>query len=217
MWIRDFSAVLLAGLFIILPAGACAPAGGPAGRTGRRPRRWRASIRGPELPHRQVGGRPWRSARAGDRPVSPGRRPHAAGLRQRDLPDGRAAEVTVDLTSIDTKLPVRDGNIIRAYFDTAVYPRARADLQVVSAEQQPGGQIRVQATAELDLHGARSSLAPVTLELEPVPPGLPGANPGTDRRVVGRVRDAGGGVAGGVRPRGDRPRRLRRVRRPRVA
>ncbi len=26
MWIRDFSAVLLAGLFIILPAGACAPA-----------------------------------------------------------------------------------------------------------------------------------------------------------------------------------------------
>ena len=71
---------------------------------------------------------------------------------------GATATVSVDLTSLDTEMPIRDTNIEEAYFQTQVFTTASVDLVITSSSPLADGSVQATADASLTLHGI---LAPV--------------------------------------------------------
>ncbi len=77
------------------------------------------------------------------------------------ISDKGKAVVTVELTSVDTNIPIRDERLQEMLFETDKYPRAtvrgKIDMDVID-ELVPGDSIRVDTELTLDLHGAEFSI-----------------------------------------------------------
>ena len=70
-------------------------------------------------------------------------------------------QLSVDLDSVDTLIPIRDERMRKLLFDTAKFPTAKVEAQVnpeVLAEVAGGGTVNTEIPVNLSLHGVERSL-----------------------------------------------------------
>lgn len=81
---------------------------------------------------------------------------HRFTALQGTIAEDGAAEILIDLDSVDTGIEIRDERMREHFFQTDTYPQARIsaaiDLAALS-EMQPGDRIRLPIEAMLELHG----------------------------------------------------------------
>lgn len=77
--------------------------------------------------------------------------------------DSGKAQLTIDLTSVDTNIDIRDERMRNMLFETAKYPTAMLSLQVKPEllNLEAGSSTQAELEGELNLHGATTKVSSV--------------------------------------------------------